>query len=358
MPDASVQRAFTTPMERSHEVISRLARLYADADSVNLAVSGGTDSTVAADIFARLAPLYGIEVDSVTHINTGTAIPQSRLTARIIAAVHDLEWIEQGYRNPQDALAVRVLNEGWPAGYGGSPQTGGHGLEWANRKDKPMDEVYVAILDGLQIWVSGARKLESKKRQGNVPDSGIEQDKPYRVWCSPISGWTAEEKRQYIRDRGLPVSEAYVFLGFSGECTACSFDERALLNRIEILSPELAYALKSLAVWLYQRVRRGDVDLAPKRLCWGWQPDDDEVEDTDQKTLSEDEETAQAMMGCDEESCQTRESPAWVRSLSDEQIVDRSDVKTWWNDGLDAVTARFDHLGDAPNGPEVVALAG
>lgn len=342
-------------MERAHEVISRLARQH-DPDHITLTDSGGTDSTVAADVFARIAPEYGLGPDSVTHINTGTGIPQSRLTARLIAGIHGLEWIEQGYRNEQDSLAARVLEHGWAGGYAGSPMTGGHGLEWANRKDKPMDEVYVQI-DGEQVWVSGARRLESKKRKGNVPDSGVERDKPRRVWCSPIAGWTSAEKRQYIKERGLPVSEAYQILGFSGECTACAFDEISLLDKIYLLSPELEHALRTLAVWLYMRVGRGDVEIAPKRLCWGWEPEDEPDDDPSQETLPQTEmgELAQAMVGCGEDSCSTRESADWVDELPDEQIIDFRDVDTWWDDGLSAVSERFSDLREV--GPPEVAYA-
>jgi len=171
--DNTIQSSFSGPIERSREVLRRLSKTVDDPDHVNIAVSGGTDSTVAADIFARLGPEYGFDPDRVIFIDTGTAIPQTELVARSIAEMHELDFHKQGYRNDNDALAHRVLNNGWPGGYSGSPRTGGHGLEWANRKDKPMDEVYVTF-DGYQVWVSGARKLESKTRQGNVPDSVID----------------------------------------------------------------------------------------------------------------------------------------------------------------------------------------
>lgn len=319
------QASFTGPLDRSREVLQRCSNKYSDADHIVVAVSGGTDSIVAADVFARLGPEYGLELDAVVHIDTGAAIPQSELTARVIADLHDLTFIKQGYRNEQDAIAHRILANGWPGGYGGSPATGGHGLEWANRKDKPMQAVYVD-LDGFQIWVSGARKLESKKRKGNVPDSGLEEDRARRVWCSIIGGWTSDEKQAYIKSRGLPVSEAYLVLGFSGECTACAFDEPGLLTNIDLLCPELGFALRTLAVWLYQRVKRGDVELAPKRLCWGWDVDDEEV-NAEQTQLSD---TAQTMVGCDEDSCATREHPTWITELPDEQLITRVDVEAHW----------------------------
>lgn len=351
-PNAGTRQAsFVDPVDRAREIIERVARLY-DADGVTLTVSGGTDSVVAADLMCRLGPEYGLDPDSVTHINTGAAVPQSRLVAKIIADVHDLEFIEQGYRNEQDALAHRVLGDGWPGKYQGSPMAGGHGLEWANRKDKPMDAVYVQ-LDGLNIWVSGARKLESKERQARVPDSGINQDRPRRVWVSPIAGWTAAEKREYIRERGLPVSQSYLVLGYSGECTACSFDERALLDNLELLSPHLAHALRTLVVWLVMRQQRGDVDLETKRLCWGWPPEDTAIDEA-QTTLTDD--VAQSMVGCDKQSCATREMPSWVRDLPEWQIVDLEDTWTAWGHGVGAVSRRFDHL-NTENQPKTEATA-
>jgi len=322
------QTSFTGPVERSREVLERLSKQY-DPNHITMTVSGGTDSVVAADVFARYGPRYGLEPDSITHIHTGAAIPQSELVARTLAEMHNLEFIMQGYRKENGSLAHRVLENGWPGAYGGSPMTGGHGLEWANRKDKPMNKVYVDI-DGLQVWVSSARKLESKKRSGNVPDSGINKDKPRRVWCAIIGGWTSQEKQDYIKRHKLPVSEAYVGLGFSGECVGCAFDETGLLTNIDILCPELSHAIRTLTLWLYQRMKCGEVDLEPKRLCWGWEVKQDSADESKQQKLTEN--TAQSMIGCDEDSCSTREQPNWILELPDMQLVTRKDVEAYWNE--------------------------
>jgi len=322
-----MQTSFTDPIDRSKEVIRRCASQFADdAEIVNIAVSGGTDSVVAADVICRYGPELGIDPDVITHINTGAGVPQTKLVAKIVADMHGLDFVEQGYRNQRNALGPRVLRDGWPPAFGSHPTELGHGREWANRKDKPMDAVDM-MFDGLQIWISGVRKLESGRRQGNVPDNGILQDKPRRVWLSPIVGWTSEEKRKYIRERGLPVSEAYLFLGFSGECTACSFDDQGLLTDLDILSPELAYCIRTLTVWLYLRVRRGDVDLDPKQLCWGWSTESDQ-----EITPDEYDTFGQEITGCDKDSCKTiDERPTWILELPDEQIVTRKDVQTHWD---------------------------
>jgi len=144
-----------------------------------------------------------------------------------------------------------------------------------------------------------------------------------------IGGWTETEKREYIKERGLPVSESYIFLGFSGECTACSFDSQSLLNRLWTVAPELAYCLQSLAVWLYQRVRHDpEFDLEPKRLCWGWEPGDSTIQEPE-----EEPDTAQNMVGCDVESCSGEVDIKWIRKLSNNQLVTRKDVLKYWETG-------------------------
>jgi len=281
----------------------------------------------------RHGPEYGFEPDAVAHINTGAAVPQSRLTAKVFAEMWDLEFIEQGPRNQRNALAPRVLRGGWSGAFPGHPSQPGHGREWANRKAKPMDAVYM-MFEGQETWVSGVRKLESKRRSGNVADGAVQSDKPRRTWVSPIVGWTDAEKREYILKHNLPVSEAYLILGFSAECVACAFDDRGLLTDISILSPELAYALQSVATWLYQLAKRGDVDIDPKRLCWGWEPNETaDVSDTEPQT--------QEIVGCSAGSCSTRNAPEWIRNLEPKQIIDRSDVTTIWDGGISEVVDRF-----------------
>lgn len=328
---ATIQSSFNSPMERTREVLERAQRKGLDDHTLILAVSGGTDSIVAADVMCRIGPEYGFEPDAVTHINTGAAVPQSRLAAKVIAKKWGVKFIEQGYRNRRNSLACRVLERGWPGGFTGGIQNLGHGREWGNRKNKPMDEVYM-MFEGQETWITGVRKLESKRRQGNVSDGAIDSDKPRRTWLSPIVGWTDQDKRGYIKEHNLPVSQAYLILGFSAECVACSFDDAGLLTDLELLSPELAHAIRTVAVWLYMRVKRGDVDLDPKRLMWGWEPDSD--------TVAVESDT-QELLGCNAGTCSTRKAPDWVRDLDNEQIIDREDVLVEWGGDLDSVVSRF-----------------
>ena len=342
---ATTQTKFVDPIDSSKQIIKQASELHEDIDTVVLSISGATDSLIAADLAVRFFPDYGDYEFVVMHANTGTAVPQSKLTAKVFADIHDLEFIEAGPRNPQDYLAVRVLNNGWGGGYVGSPATGGHGLEWANRKNKPMQAVYMQI-DGMQFWVSGTRVTESDRRSVNLGSRAVDKDNqsPRRIWVSPIYSWDTADKIAYIKERGLPVSEAYEILGYSGECTACSFDDRGVLNDIEILSPELAYCIKTLAVWVGMRAVRGDIDIDPKQLCWGWDPEDGEDETNGGQELLTpelEETTAQEMVGCAGGNCSTRQAKPWMSEIAQDQIITREDTYTAWNESVTNVSQRF-----------------
>lgn len=349
MSDTTIQSTFATPIDRTKEVLRRLADQHGDADHIVLSTSGGTDSLVAADVMARYGPDFGFDPGPVFHANTGTGVPQTLLAAQVFAAVHGLAYIEGTPYRDKDTVAAQVLENGWPGAYPGTFSTGGHAVMWATRKDRPMDGLY-SNLPGKQIWVSGGRLQESDRRSATVADNAIDRKerRNRRVWVQPIHSWSDEEKRDYLRRSNLPVSEAYLVMGHSGECNACSFDDTGLLDDLDLLAPELAQAIRTLTVWLYQRVRRGDVDIAPKRLRWGWTPETDDADDVDdnQDTLFDPPDAdARAddmeIVGCSSGSCETRNIPDWIRDLDSDRIIDRADVLDAWNGNADAVVDRF-----------------
>lgn len=301
------------------------------------AVSGGTDSVLAAYLAATLGPEYGIEPDCILHANSGIGIPQTQLVAQVLAAMLDLPYIE----GTNGTTGPRVLARGWPAA-----TREAHFYERIERKSDVFDALHGALPDE-QLWVSGARATESKQRSLNVPDSGVEADgrRARQTWCSPCAGLTSEEKWDLIIEHGLPVSESYDLLGISGECLACCFDDGGLLTDLDILAPNLAWAIRCLTGWLYLRARRGDldddIDFSPKQLCWGWDPrTDDRDREGRQQTLAEDGADA-AWVGCNAAACGTRDVPDRVADVPSEQIVDRRDVDRYWAaGGIDHVLRR------------------
>jgi len=348
----ATQSSFAGPMERTEEVLERAARLHGDADHIVLATSGGTDSLVAADVVARKGPDYGLDADVVFHANTGTGVPQTLLAAQVFAALHGLAYIEGTPYREQDKVAPQVLENGWPGAYPGSFSSGGHAVMWATRKDRPMDGLY-SNLPGKQIWISGGRLAESDRRSSTVANSAIDRKerRNRRVWVQPIHSWSDEEKRDYLLESNIPVSEAYLVMGHSGECNACSFDDAGLLDDLDLLAPEMARALRYLAAMVYAKVRSGELDIPPKKLRWGWEPDTYDEDDVDdgQTTLFDsdsDAERAESMeiVGCSSTGCSDRNIPDWIRDLDADRVVDRADVLDAWDGNAGDVVDRFRSL--------------
>lgn len=176
-------------------------------------------------------------------------------------------------------LAHRILEHGFPADSQGGPGSGGHWPEFINRKLDTWDKVYSGF-SGEHLWISGGRVAESDRRAGNLGDGAVDfsetgDRQPRKTWIAPIHGLLDTEKAEYIDEYDIPETIAYDLLGYSGDCTACSFDDPRVLNEIRIVCPELAAALSRLVVWVYQRIRRGDIDQPIERAVWGTPLEDD-----------------------------------------------------------------------------------
>lgn len=259
------QASFASKEEKIHDVLELAGRH--NFDHVIALVSGGTDSLTAVDAYNRYHTNHDLRaIDLVVQTNTGASIPQTLETARQFCRDRGLSYAEVRNQNPDRMLAPRVLSNGWP-----TERT--HGFEFINRKQDTWDKVYSSF-PGRILFISGGRVDESDRRAANLGDSAFDLGEtgdrhPRQSWVAPIHGLLDEEKANYIEENDIPETPAYDWLGYSGDCVACSFDDPRIVNEIEILSPELAYALRTLVVWVYQRIRRGDIDQPIERAVWG-----------------------------------------------------------------------------------------
>lgn len=294
------QLSFKPPEAKVREVLSMAAKR--DYDHVIALVSGGTDSLCAVDAYHRLRGDYDLPpIDLVVQTNTGTTLPTTLETAREFCAERGLSYAE--VRNQKDGrmLAHRILEHGFPAHSQGGPGSGGHWPEFINRKLDTWDKVYSSF-PGQQLWISGGRVDESDRRAGNLGDGAVDFGEsgdrhPRKTWVAPFHGVLDGEKARYIEEHGIPETVAYDFLGYSGDCTACSFDDPRVLNEIRLLCPELAWALETLIVWVYQRIRRGEIDQPIERCVWGTEIDSEgTVPDECQRSLQ--------WGGCSEPDCE------------------------------------------------------
>lgn len=261
----SHQMSYASPSQKIHDVLRQAGRH--DWDRVIAFASGGTDSLCAIDAYHRFHDDHGLPpIDLVIQTNTGATIPQTLETAREFCRDRGLAYAEVSNQDPDRMLAPRVLTNGWP-----SQRT--HGYEFINRKQDTWDDVYSAF-SGELLYISGARVDESDRRAANLGEGAVDisapgDRRPRKSWAAPCHGLLDHEKAEYIEEHDIPETIAYDFLGYSGDCVACSFDDPRIVNEIEILSPELAYALRILVVWVYNRIRRGDLDQPIERAVWG-----------------------------------------------------------------------------------------
>lgn len=276
--DGLVQYSFKSPDDKVREILETAA--MKEYDHVIALVSGGTDSLCATDAYHRLHAEFGLPpIDLVVQTNTGTSIPQTLETAREFCAERGLPYAEVRNQTEGRMLAHRILEHGFPAHSQGGVGSGGHWPEFINRKLDTWDKVY-GNFPGQHLWISGGRVAESDRRAGNLGDGAVDFGEtgdrhPRKTWVAPLHGVLDGEKDRYIKEHNIPETPAYDFLGYSGDCTACSFDDPRVLNEIRILCPELAYALATLSVWVYQRIRRGEIDQPIERCVWGTEIDGD-----------------------------------------------------------------------------------
>lgn len=266
------QSSFATKEEKIDAVLAEATSL--DLDYVFGLASGGKDSLSAITAWQLNREKHGLpDIDAVVHTNTGTTFPQTQQTVQRFCAEHGLPYIE--VRNQKDGrmLAHRIIEHGWPAKSQGSPGTGGHWPEFVNRKLDTWDGVYSSFA-GRIGFISGGRHAESNRRAANLGDGAIDvgatgDRKPRLTWIAPIHGLLDSEKEAFVDEHDIPVTPAYDWFGFSGDCLACSFDDPRILNEIRIACPELARALEILVIWVYYRIRNGDIDQPIQRAVWG-----------------------------------------------------------------------------------------
>lgn len=272
------QSSFKSTESKIHETLE--AATEREYDHVIALVSGGTDSLCAADAYDRFHENHGLPgIDLVVQTNTGTTLPTTLETAREFCSERDLPYIEVRNQTDGRMLAHRILEYGFPGRSQGGPGSGGHWPEFINRKQDTWDKVYSSF-SGQLLWISGGRVAESDRRAGNLGDGAVDFGEtgdrhPRKTWLSPIHGLLDGEKEGYIEEYEIPETLAYDVLGYSGDCTACSFDDPRVLNEIRLLCPELAYALQTLVVWVYQRIRRGEIDQPLERCIWGMEIETD-----------------------------------------------------------------------------------
>lgn len=270
------QSSFVSTEEKINSVLELLAQH--EFDHVFGLASGGTDSLLAIDAYNRYHERHDLPaIDAVVHTNTGTTLPQTQETVYEFCADQGLPFMEVRNQDPKWMLAPRMLEHGWC-----TERT--HPTEFIYRKKYTWDRVYSSF-PGRILFISGGRVAESDRRAANLGDSAVDIGEtgdrmPRLSWVAPAHGVLDSEKEVYIEEYGIPETIAYDWVGYSGDCIACAFDNPQVLNEVRVLCPELAYALESLVVWVHQRIKRGEIDQPVERSVWGTAGIEEDARDT------------------------------------------------------------------------------
>lgn len=275
----SKQFSLVDPIEKIRRVFERLEG--AEFDLVRIDLSGGKDSFVAAEAVWRFGPEYGIELDLVAHYNTGTGIPSTTELVQEYCREHGLAYVEGMNKKGKEMVGPQVIDYGYyGAGEGRVMADRKHATAYVLRKQRVEDGLYGGF-PGDILQFSGAYYDESDSR-GAKMDGAIKwgvtgEKKPRLTIASPVYALTEDEVADLADRWDVPEAPAYATLGASGDCTGCAYDQAGRFWMLWEEAPHLAFAHATLMVWTQMRRVRGELNLPPERVFFGWGNLDEET---------------------------------------------------------------------------------
>lgn len=164
-------------------------------------VSGGMDSTVAADVAVR----WG-HCDLLVYLDTGTGVERNR---RYVERLADWMGVQLWTIRTNVNYGERVREHGFPG-----PSR--HSIMYRSLKERQIQKLAAVAGDDLHCW-TGVRYQESERRMRNVqPESEAAGGRWY--WHAPIADWSKDECRAYIKRFEVPCNPLWDELGRSGDC--------------------------------------------------------------------------------------------------------------------------------------------
>lgn len=154
-------------------------------------VSGGMDSTVAADVAVRWGP-----ADILVYLDTGTGAEKNR---RYVQRLASWMGVQLWTLRTNESYTEQVREEGFPG-------SAIHGMQYNKLKERQLCRL-AARVDELHCW-TGVRALESERRMANVePES--ERAGGRWTWHAPIAEWTKQDCINHIRRYEIPCSDLW-----------------------------------------------------------------------------------------------------------------------------------------------------
>lgn len=267
------QISLVDPETKIRRVFERLAD--AEFDVAKLNMSGGRDSFVAAEAVRRIGVEYGIVPDLACHFNTGTNIPSTTRLVQEYCAENGIPYTEGMNKKPKEMVGPQALDYGmYGAGEGRVIADRKHNTAYVLRKQR-VEEGYYRGFSGDILVVSGTYYDESDSRGRKMTDGAIKwgetgKKMPRMTVASPIYALTEDEVNDLAEKWDVPKAPAYGLTGSSGDCTMCAYDQAGRFANLWQEAPYLAFCQATLMVWIQMRRARGELNIPPERVIWGW----------------------------------------------------------------------------------------
>lgn len=239
----SIDQAKQLSAERLERVIREVQPTHIIAT-----VSGGRDS--AAEV--ELALDMGLKIDLILHCRTGTGIPE---TTEFVIDYYGSLGPDFVMADAGAAYEAYVMRKGF---FGVGRQA--HNFSYHVLKADPMRSAISRHIRKRRrnirpIILNGARKLESDNREKNLKETRLDKG---NMWVNIIHDWSAEERDQYLCERGTPINPVAVQLCRSGECMCGTMQSKQARGEAAAIYPEWGE-------WLNDLEGRAKV-----KHGWGW----------------------------------------------------------------------------------------
>lgn len=249
-------------IEDAHRIVHDAINVHILAEGRTLAAivglySGGDDSTILVDLFARTY------ITHLAHANTTIGIEATRVFVRQMARTHwHLPLME---RFPPQSYRELVLENGFPG-------PGQHYKMYQRLKERCLRQVRNELVSNPRtervVFLAGRRRSESERR-ACIPEH--ERDGS-TVWVSPLANWDKLDLNAYRRRfPDLPRNPVSANLHMSGECLCGAFAKRGELDEIGYWYPGVRAEIEALEGEVIAETQEVTYPTIPAERCrWGW----------------------------------------------------------------------------------------
>lgn len=193
-------------------------------------LSGGKDSVAMTSVLSDHGRLAG-----ALFIDTGIACPD---TCPFVRDLCQSRGWPLKVLHPPRTYEELVTKWGFPK------NVVGHSWAYAHLKERALRVAWKELPPEEKMFASGVRRKESARRKRTV-GRGFRHNGGIQI-INPIQEWSTRQVWAYLKEKGLPVSPSYLFLGRSGDCLCGSFSHREEAGVIKRAYPELAERITAL----------------------------------------------------------------------------------------------------------------